>query len=137
MVDVQNPYEGPSTPALQALLKQGYIEGTCLWDAQQPIGFALLSVLPPEVELLDLRIAPRRRGRGLGRLLLEHLLADLARRGAVSWWLEVRESNCPALRLYQGLGFYQVGIREHYYPTADGTEHAILMALDIPKADHE
>jgi len=38
---------------------------------------------------------------GIGRALLAELEAELARRGASSLYLEVRESNIPARRIYE------------------------------------
>ena len=48
---------------------------------------------------------------GIGRALLTELEAELARRGASSLYLEVRESNTPARRLYEHNGFVVVGRR--------------------------
>ena len=45
--------------------------------------------------------------------------------------LEVRASNVAALALYESLGFNEATIRRNYYPTADGREDAIVMALPI------
>jgi ribosomal protein S18 acetylase RimI-like enzyme len=45
------------------------------------------------------------RRRGLGRALMAGLLRLAAEHGATTAWLEVAESNEPALRLYDGLGF--------------------------------
>lgn len=39
--------------------------------------------------------------------------------------LEVRESNAPAIALYESLGFERVGVRPHFYRNPD--ENAILM----------
>ncbi|MDU5730757.1 MAG: hypothetical protein E6Z80_17880 [Citrobacter freundii] len=46
-------------------------------------------------------------------------------------WLEVRASNAAAIALYESLGFNEATIRRNYYPTADGHEDAIIMALPI------
>ncbi|HBV40592.1 MAG TPA: ribosomal-protein-alanine N-acetyltransferase, partial [Erwinia sp.] len=55
----------------------------------------------------------------------------LARRGVLTLWLEVRASNHAAIALYQQLDFNEVSVRRNYYPTAEGKEDAIIMALTI------
>ena len=45
--------------------------------------------------------------------------------GLASYTLEVRESNCGAIALYEKLGFQQVGIRKNFYDKPK--EHAIIM----------
>ena len=46
--------------------------------------------------------------------------------------LEVRPSNAVARRLYASEGFREVHVRRGYYPSAEGREDAILMALPLP-----
>ena len=49
-------------------------------------------------------------------------------RSIQSIFLEVRVSNEPAIRLYEKLGYEQVGLRKDYYPlTSGGREDAIVM----------
>jgi ribosomal-protein-alanine N-acetyltransferase len=47
--------------------------------------------------------------------------------GAVTSFLEVRESNAAAMKMYQKFGYVETGRRENYY--ADNGEDAILMTL--------
>ncbi len=56
---------------------------------------------------------------------------DIDRRTGTTLWLEVRASNAAAIALYEGLGFNEATIRLNYYPTTDGREDAIIMALPI------
>jgi ribosomal-protein-alanine N-acetyltransferase len=52
--------------------------------------------------------------------------------GASYLWLEVRESNAPALNLYQSFGFQQVGLRKDYYPAGRTTrESAVVMSMPL------
>jgi len=62
---------------------------------------------------------------------MEHLIAELEQRGILTLWLEVRASNQQAIALYQFLGFNEVSIRRNYYPTKEGREDAIIMALPL------
>ena len=94
-------------------------------------GYAVMSVGAGESHILNICIRPESRQRGLGRMLLEHLL-DLARQqGAEVTVLEVRNSNRVALKLYQDLGFNEVGTRKSYYPAPGGSEDAIILALSL------
>ncbi|MNR57792.1 ribosomal-protein-alanine N-acetyltransferase [compost metagenome] len=49
----------------------------------------------------------------------------------VTLWLEVRASNRAAIALYEDLGFNEVTVRRNYYPSANGREDAIVMALPL------
>lgn len=66
---------------------------------------------PEEREILNLAVDPGLRRQGIGLRLLE---AELERSEG-SWFLEVRESNTAAMRLYEVAGFQVVGQRENYY----------------------
>lgn len=46
-------------------------------------------------------------------------------RGVENFTLEVRESNLPAVRLYESLGFTVEGIRKNFY--RDPAENALIM----------
>jgi ribosomal-protein-alanine N-acetyltransferase len=61
--------------------------------------------------------------------MLEHLMERAAAGGVNEAFLEVRPSNLAAIRLYQRLGFEQIGIRRGYYQAPDGREDAIVLKL--------
>jgi [ribosomal protein S18]-alanine N-acetyltransferase len=80
------------------------------------VGYAGISRLgrkPPfEYEVHTIGVDTAYQGRGIGRRLLEELLA-FADGGAV--YLEVRTDNESAIALYRSAGFVQIGLRRHYY----------------------
>ncbi|MFD2765701.1 ribosomal protein S18-alanine N-acetyltransferase [Micromonospora eburnea] len=80
------------------------------------LGYAGLLVSPPDEAWVQ-NIAVRRdaQRRGIGRALLEALLAEAARRGVRSTLLEVAADNAPAQRLYATYGFEPIGVRRGYY----------------------
>lgn len=84
-----------------------------------------------EATLFNIAVHPEHQRKGYGRALMEHLIAELEQRGILTLWLEVRASNQQAIALYQVLGFNEVSIRRNYYPTAQGREDAIIMALPL------
>jgi ribosomal-protein-alanine acetyltransferase len=83
----------------------------------------------PDADVLTIAVDERRRGQGIGRALLTHLLAAAARRGARRVFLEVRSDNPVAQALYASEGFQPVGRRPRYYQPDD--VDAIVMRLDL------
>lgn len=78
-------------------------------------GYCVFQVVADEMHIMNLTVAPERRGRGLGRFLLRLAKDFAARRGARQAFLEVRESNLAARALYRSAGFSEVGRRPGYY----------------------
>lgn len=93
--------------------------------------FAITQIVLDEATLFNIAVDPAFQRRGLGRALLERVISDVAERGVVTLWLEVRASNSAAIALYESSGFNEVTIRRRYYPTANGREDAIIMALPV------
>ncbi|MEU3453304.1 ribosomal protein S18-alanine N-acetyltransferase [Micromonospora sp. NPDC006766] len=85
-------------------------------EAGSVLGYAGLMVAPPDEAWVQ-NVAVRRdaQRRGVGRALLEALLAEAARRGVRSTLLEVAADNAPAQRLYATYGFEPIGVRRGYY----------------------
>jgi ribosomal-protein-alanine N-acetyltransferase len=99
------------------------------------VGYLVAMAGFEEMHLLNVSVAPSAQGRGLGRLMLDQLIAHCSATGAHRLWLEVRPSNVGARAVYEHLGFEAVGIRKNYYPAARGQrEDAIVMSLEITAA---
>jgi ribosomal-protein-alanine N-acetyltransferase len=88
-------------------------------------------VMGDECHLMTIATHPEWRGRLLGEWLLLDLLAEARQRAAELCTLEVRAGNAAAIRLYEKLGFQQVGRRPGYYPTTAHAprEDALIMTL--------
>jgi [ribosomal protein S18]-alanine N-acetyltransferase len=85
-------------------------------------GFAVArQAVEGESELLNLAVDPAYRRRGIAR----RLVAQFTRKYPGTFWLEVRESNLAAYKLYETLGFAECGKRPGYY--AESSEGAIVM----------
>jgi ribosomal-protein-alanine N-acetyltransferase len=95
------------------------------------IGYGAISSGVGEAHLLNVCVREEFRCRGLGRLLLAHLLRQATTAGARIVFLEVRPSNVAAIRLYQALGFVQIGMRRGYYQADGGREDAIVMRREL------
>ncbi len=91
------------------------------------MGYANFYVIAGEVQVLNVAIAPEERNQGCAGLLLGRSIDLLKSRGARDFFLEVRESNAHALKLYKKLGFRKVGRRKRYY--TETNEDALVMQL--------
>jgi ribosomal-protein-alanine N-acetyltransferase len=78
-------------------------------------GYVVAREVAGSGEILNLAVAPEARREGLARALLHTALDALRRRGATEVYLEVRESNDGARRLYEAEGFTPAGRRRDYY----------------------
>jgi ribosomal-protein-alanine N-acetyltransferase len=96
-------------------------------------GHTVVSNILDEVHLLNICIAPEFNRKGLGRVLLRHLISKAIERDATVFFLEVRASNRFAIDLYFSEGFNEVGLRPNYYPreVGSGREDALLMTLEL------
>jgi ribosomal-protein-alanine N-acetyltransferase len=107
--------------------------GAELWVLDEPedgvIGYSVLWCILEQGELANLAIADGHRGRGLGAFLLDKTLALGRKRGVEVVYLEVRESNEPAIGLYNRFGFAQIGVRKRYYDSP--REDALVMMLRL------
>jgi len=93
--------------------------------------YAVVTQIAGEAELLTFAVEPELRGRGLGQILLQHMLDMVEQGGCDRMFLEVRESNEPAIAVYEKLGFCQVGVRPNYYPAKGGRENALLYCQEL------
>lgn len=89
--------------------------------------FVLSRLSADEAEILSIAVHPRRRGEGLsGRLLTAHTEA-LSLNRIRTIFLEVEQTNAPALALYKRQGFTEVARRDAYYRLADGSAATALV----------
>ena len=111
-------------------IKSGY-ECWLMFLGDQQVGHGVLSAAGDECHLLNLTVKPQSQSNGLGGKLLDHLMRQGGERGAETVFLEVRESNHPAIRLYERSGFNEIGRRRDYYPAVGGREDALVMAYTL------
>jgi ribosomal-protein-alanine N-acetyltransferase len=89
-------------------------------EAVELIGYGILSVGAGEAHVLNLCVAAEFRCRGFGRLMLGHLIDRARGFGARD-----------AFRLYQSMGFEQIGVRRGYYQATAGREDAVVLKLEL------
>jgi ribosomal-protein-alanine N-acetyltransferase len=93
---------------------------------QQPaLGYGGFWLIVDEAHICTLAVHPEWRGRGLGELLLVHMVDLATTLNALVATLEVRTSNLVAQQLYRKYGFEVVGLRKGYY--SDNHEDALIM----------
>ena len=95
-------------------------------------GFLVARHFPPEWELENIVVAPPVRRMGIGEQLMEALLVQARQTNSDAVFLEVRESNTAARRLYQKLGFEETGRRKSYY--SNPVEDAVLYTRNVVPA---
>jgi ribosomal-protein-alanine N-acetyltransferase len=84
-------------------------------DSKKIVGYVIALVVANEAEILNLATDVSLRRQGIGGELLDAGIAAVDARGAGQIFLEVRESNQPALALYRSRGFSPIGQRRKYY----------------------
>lgn len=84
-------------------------------DGETVAGYIGSQTVLGESDMMNLAVRESYRRSGVGRALVEALIEALRAVGSKCLTLEVRFSNLPAIRLYESLGFSQVGIRKNYY----------------------
>lgn len=92
-------------------------------------GYGVMIIGPEEAHLLTLSVAAGSQRKGWGERLLRHFICIAREQRARSMFLDVRESNRAAARLYERMGFRQIGKRRDYYPAMGGREDSIVMEL--------
>jgi ribosomal-protein-alanine acetyltransferase len=93
--------------------------------------FAAGHIVSDEAEILNVAVDPLERKQGVASQLVRSLIERLSAAGAKKIFLEVRESNRAAIRLYQKLGFHEAGRRRGYYRNPD--EDALV--YEKPKSE--
>lgn len=93
-------------------------------EAGEVIGYGCISVACESCDLENVVVAEEYRRSGVGRRILNALIAEASNRGAESIFLEVRVSNAPAMRLYLSCGFVGLYARSRYY--SDGEDCLVM-----------
>jgi ribosomal-protein-alanine N-acetyltransferase len=95
------------------------------------LGHAIVAIGAGEAHLLNVCVRASEQGGGFGRSLVMHALEKAFEAGSDALFLEVRPSNHIAARLYDSIGFTEVGLRKDYYPATIGHEDARVLVLDL------
>ena len=92
------------------------------------VGYGGFWLITDETHISTIAVAPRHRRKGIGELLLAHMIAQAIEMNASLVTLEVRVSNQAAQNLYLKYGFAVTGKRLRYY--RDNEEDAHIMTAE-------
>ena len=95
-------------------------------DDAEVLGYAGLAVTQDEAWVQNIAVRRTAQRRGVGREMLEALLAEADRQEIKQTLLEVAVDNAPAQRLYATYDFEPVGIRRGYYQPSN-TDALVMM----------
>ena len=84
-------------------------------DGDRVAGYVGSQTVMDETDMMNIAVHPDYRRQGIAEALVQTLVSDLKAIGSRCLTLEVRASNEPAQRLYEKLGFSQIGKRPNYY----------------------
>lgn len=84
-----------------------------------------------EGHILDMAVDSAYRRKGIGKILIEHILEMFKKGGANKVRLEVKLKNTEARRFYSQLGFVENRIVRHYYRMGGHTEDAVFMVKNL------
>lgn len=93
-------------------------------------GYVSFSTILEDGYINNVAVHPELRQQGIAHHLLTHIWT-LFQDSLDFLTLEVRESNLPAVKLYEKCGYTSVGLRKNYYDNPK--EHAVLMTKFNPK----
>ena len=92
------------------------------------IGYITATYCLDECDIITVAVSNKFRNKGIATSLINALIENLKSKGVTSLFLEVRESNVSAIKLYEKLGFIKLSVRKNYY---EGVENAINYLLKI------
>jgi len=99
----------------------------------QIVAFHIVCAVADEMHILNLAVAARHQGKGLGHVLLDDIIQQAKQAKLEKLFLEVRESNKAAQSLYQKWQFEQIAVRKNYYSATQeqDRENALVMLRKV------
>lgn len=124
-----------SLPWTADMIRSELNNPSCLYlaavDGDTLVGYIGVQTVLDEGYINNVAVRPEYRRRGIAAALISLLINEARAIGLAFMTLEVRESNAPAIALYEKLGFTTVGRRKNYYEKP--REDAILMTIFFTK----
>ena len=74
---------------------------------------------------------PNQRGSGVGRALIQTILADFRDAGYTTMWLETGSLMSAAEKLYRSLGFQDIAPYDEGESPAETRHHSIFLGLSL------
>lgn len=111
---------------ISTISTEGAMCYTALSDGEV-CAYVIARQIPPEGEIYRIATRPSKRRRGIAYRLLDYAIKTERGNGLEALFLEVREQNTPARKLYSSYGFKEIGIRKNYYKNP--SDNAVIMAF--------
>jgi len=118
-----------SKESLLLLTKDGATGFCAVGESGRVYAYVGMLTVLDEGQITNVATHPDARRMGLGGAVVSALIESASKKGIVSFSLEVRESNKPAIALYEKLGFVVMGVRKGFYTKP--AENALVMIRDI------
>ena len=103
--------------------------GVAVVENGVPVAYGGMLTVLDEGQITNIATLPDYRRRGFAAEVLTALLAGARSRRLAFVTLEVRESNAPAIALYEKFGFAVVGRRKNFY--TEPVEAALVMQCNL------
>jgi ribosomal-protein-alanine N-acetyltransferase len=114
-----------STSSFEQELKNELAYYQCAEENGKIVGYMGMWRVIDECHITNIAVLPEYRNRGIASMLINKMIKICKCSEINSMTLEVRQSNLPAIRLYEKFGFVSVGKRPRYYMKP--IEDAIIM----------
>ena len=128
---------GQQAPWSMAVLQKEFsVDWSNVWlveSESEVVAYLCFWIVADEVHILNVVVDPSARRRGIAGALVRGLIAETTGKPLTLITLEVRVGNEAARRLYESVGFHEIGRRAGYY--SDNGEDAIVMALILEEDD--
>lgn len=96
-------------------------------DSSEVLGYISFTLIVDECNICNVATKGKYRGLGVGSCLVNSAISFVLKNGGDKLFLEVRESNKVAIRLYEKFGFLVAGVSKNHY--SKPLENAVLMNL--------
>ncbi len=114
-------------------IRHYFDEGLALFivarDEKETVGYACVACAADEGDLVSIAVDEDYRQKGIAAELLDIACGELKKEGVSKLFLEVRESNVPARKLYEKRGFLEAGRRRGFY--SNPKEDAVLYDINL------
>lgn len=130
IAEMEKTFAFPLSEEELARLLQNEVFHVLTWKNESEIlGHCVLFRAADEAEITSLTVRKDQRGQGIGTAFLKSLLEYIKADGAKIAFLDVRESNIAARKLYKNCGFSELGRRRRFYQKP--VEDAIGMGIEL------
>jgi ribosomal-protein-alanine N-acetyltransferase len=97
-------------------------------DENAILGYIIIYEGFDTVEIMNIAVDDDCKRQGIGEKLLTYII-NKYRESSLDIWLDVRDNNEAAIKLYEKKGFEQIGLRKGYYADETPPRDALTMKL--------